>query len=117
MNNYCILFLSAIAVAQIAPLSAVETKSWTLDSKADYDKAKLERVAVRSDGKLTLAPAFAELLDSEEPYLWTVAQDSKGVLYAGGGSPGASSAKLFTIGRDGKSTKLAEWDQFVTSSR
>lgn len=108
MNNHSILFLSALAVAQTLPLIAVETKTWTLDSKSDYDKAKLERVALRSDGKLTLAPTFVELLDSEEPYLWAVAQDSKGLIYAGGGSPGASSAKLFVIGRDGKSKKLAE---------
>ncbi len=108
MNNHSILFFSALAVAQTLSLNAVETKTWTLDSKSDYEKAKLERIALRSDGKLTLAPTFAELLDSEEPYLWAAAQDSKGVIYAGGGSPGASSAKLFVIGRDGKSKKLAE---------
>ena len=108
MNNNRILFLSAFAVAQTLSLNAVETKTWTLNSKSDYDKAKLERVALRSDGKLTLAPTFTELLDSEEPYLWAVAQDSKGVIYAGGGSPGASNAKLFAIGRDGKSKKLVE---------
>ena len=108
MNNHSILFFSALAVAQTFSLNAVETKTWTLDSKSDYEKAKLERIALRSDGKLTLAPTFAELLDPEEPYLWAAAQDSKGVIYAGGGSPGASSAKLFIIGRDGKSKKLAD---------
>ncbi len=101
-------FFGAIALASPFVLNAVETKTWSLDTKADFEKAKFDKVALRSDGKLSLAPTFAELLDSEEPYLWAVAQDSKGVIYAGGGSPGASTAKLFVIDRNGKSKKLAE---------
>ena len=108
MTSHRIFLFSALALAYPFHLSAVETKMWSLETKADYDKAKLEKVALRSDGKLTLAPSFTELLDSEEPYLWAVAQDSKGNIYAGGGSPGASTAKLFSIDRNGKSKKLAE---------
>jgi hypothetical protein len=107
MKTYRTFFFGALALAPCFVV-AVETKMWSLDTKADYEKAKFEKVALRSDGKLSLAPTFTELLDSEEPYLWAVAQDSKGLIYAGGGSPGASAAKLFVIDRNGKSKKLAE---------
>ena len=108
MNCTRTSFLCALLVAQSSQLRAAETKTWSVETKADYEKAKLEKVALRSDGKLMLAPALTELLDSEQPYLWTVTQDSKGNVYAGGGSPGASSAKLFQIDKAGKSKTLAE---------
>ena len=108
MNRTRTTFLCALLVAQTTQLRAAETKTWSLEKKSDYDKAKLEGIALRSDGKLTLAPVFPEVLDSEQPYLWAVIQDSKGTIFAGGGSPGASSAKLFQIDKAGKSKTLAE---------
>ena len=38
-----------------------------------------EKSSIRSDGHLTLAPQFKELDSTTVPYLWAVAQDSKGV--------------------------------------
>ena len=103
------LFLSACA--SILPLAcAGETKNWVLDSRADFEKGSIKKLSLRSDGKLTLAPALRELLDSSTPYLWTIAQDSKGNLYAGGGGPNNSKAKLFAIDASGKSRTLAELD-------
>ena len=108
MNRTFSTFLCAVLLAYPLQLRAAQTKTWSLETKADYEKSKLEKVAVRSDGKLALAPVFAELLDSGQPYLWAVAQDSKGNIYAGGGSPGASAAKLFMLDKSGKSKTLAE---------
>ena len=66
---------------------AVETETWTHDSAADYEKAAAKRLAVRGDGRLSLAPAFQEIHDPPLPYLWAVAEDSKGRVYVGGGGP------------------------------
>jgi hypothetical protein len=105
------LSLAAVAIATaVLPLTAVETKFWQQDTLADFEKGNLDRVSVRSDGRLSLAPVVAEILDSSTPYLWAVAQDSKGNLYAGGGGPTGSTAKLFQIDRSGKSSVLAEID-------
>ncbi|MDP3001165.1 MAG: hypothetical protein Q8N47_27025, partial [Bryobacterales bacterium] len=101
------LFTAAAALVAASAL-AVETKTWTQDGQADYEKATLKRVSLRSDGRLTLAPAFGEILDSSATYLWAVAVDSKGNRYAGGGAPGASTAKLFQVDAAGKSSVLAE---------
>ncbi|MCS6954304.1 MAG: hypothetical protein RMK57_04640 [Bryobacterales bacterium] len=73
-------------------LWAVETRTWRQGDAADFEKASLKRIALRSDGRLMLAPAFVEVLDSGLPYLWALARDSNGIVYAGGGGPGAGAA-------------------------
>jgi hypothetical protein len=61
---------------------------------------------MRSDGRLSLAPKSREVFDTGSPYLWALAPDSKGNLYAGGGT----NAKVFRIGADGKGKLLVELD-------
>jgi hypothetical protein len=63
-------------------------------------------LSMRSDGRLSVAPKLTELFDPSAAYLWALARDSKGNLYAGGG-PGA---KLYMISPDGAHKKLAEFD-------
>jgi hypothetical protein len=99
----------AIAVA-VLPLPAVQTKFWEQNDISDFEHGNLNKLSVRSDGRLFLAPVVSEMLDSSTPYLWTVARDSKGNVYAGGGGPTGSTAKLWVIDRAGKSKVLAELD-------
>lgn len=94
------------ALLAAASLWAVETKTWQQSDLADFEKGTLRRLSVRSDGRLTLAPQVTELFDSSTAYLWAVAADSKGVIYAGGGMPGATEAKLFAV-ENGKSRVVA----------
>ncbi len=101
-------FTTAMAALVAASAFAVETRTWTQDSQSDYEKATLKRISVRTDGRLTLAPALNEILDASTTYLWAVAVDSKGNRYAGGGEPGASTTKLFLIDPKGAHRVLAE---------
>lgn len=101
------LFLAACAAA-LPTLCAGETKNWVLDSRADFEKGNIKKLSLRSDGRLSLAPAVRELLDSSTPYLWAIAQDSKGNLFAGGGGPNNSTSKLYAIDPNGKTKTLAE---------
>src|ERR1035441_8046076 len=94
-----ILLLAASGV-----LSAGQTRTWTQGEAADFEKGNLKNLALRSDGRLTLAPATRELFDTTESYLWALARDSKGNLYAGGGT----SAKLYRIPPDGKGKLRSE---------
>src|SRR5687768_18519635 len=92
-----------------APLVfAVETRSWVHNDQVDFEKGTLKNLSLRSDGRLTLAPVFRELLDPAAAYLWAVAVDSKGTLYTGGGGPSASSSKLTAVDAAGKSRMVAE---------
>ncbi|MBS1831274.1 MAG: hypothetical protein JST65_01095, partial [Acidobacteria bacterium] len=105
------IFSSAAALLLASLLPAVETRSWQQGAMSDYDKAKLTRLSLRSDGRLTVAPAVKELHDASAPYLWGCAQDSKGNLYVGGGSMSGASEKLLKVEpATGKTTTIAELD-------
>jgi sugar lactone lactonase YvrE len=88
---------------------AVSTRTWLCSSYADFEKGELKGVSLRSDGRVTLAPKTTELFDSSLAYLWALARDSKGVLYAGGG-PGARVYKFAAGPNDAKPEKIAEFD-------
>src|SRR6185295_14221237 len=88
-----------------AACQAGETRLWLQSEFADFEKGVLKKLSLRSDGRVMLAPMFTERLDSSSAYLWTIAQDSAGNLYTGGG-PGA---KLYRIA-GGASKVIAEFD-------
>src|SRR5689334_4533139 len=83
---------------------AGQTRTWTETEFADFEKGISHNLSLRSDGLLTLAPRFRELYDTSSSYLWTLARDSKGNLYAGGG-PGA---KVYRLTPKGDKKLLAE---------
>ena len=84
----------AISVAAVllaaGPVLAEHTRWWRQSSFEDFDKGTAKGVALRSDGKLFLAPHFAEFADANLAYLLALRADSKGNLYAAGGSNGAT---------------------------
>lgn len=90
--------LTALLLTTAALLTASQTRTWTQSDYADFEKGAIKNLSVRSDGLLSLAPRSHELMDTSAAYLWALAQDSKGNLYAAGG-PGA---KLFRISPDAK---------------
>ncbi len=91
-------------------LSATDTKVWSQSDQADFEKGDRKNLSLSSQGRLRLAPQFDELLDSSSVYLWALAQDSKGNLYAGGGGPGGPGARVYIIPPKGKGKVLAEFD-------
>ncbi len=110
MHKYSGLVCAAALTLALVPLNAVETKYWQQEDLSDFEKGNLDKLSLRSDGQLSLAPVVSEILDSSTPYLWTIAQDSKGNVYTAGGGPNGSTAKLYRINSAGKSDVLAELD-------
>jgi WD40 repeat protein len=82
------------------PLLAEHTRRWRQSTYDEFLKGTAHGVAVRSDGRLELAPKFTLLADADASYLWSVRLDPKGTLYAAGGSP----AKVFRFDSNGKAT-------------
>src|SRR5258705_10258597 len=80
------------------PLLAEHTRRWRQSTYKEFLKGTAHGVAVRSDGRLELAPKFALLADADASYLWSIRLDPKGTLYAAGGSP----AKVFRFDSNGK---------------
>ena len=71
-----------------SPLLSEHTRRWRQSTYDEFLKGTAHGVAVRSDGRLELAPKFSLLADADASYLWSVRLDPKGTLYAAGGSPG-----------------------------
>jgi hypothetical protein len=92
--------LTALLLTTAALLTASQTRTWTQSDYSDFEKGVIKNLSVRSDGLLSLAPRSRELMDTSAAYLWALAQDSKGNLYAAGG-PGA---KLYRISPDAKTS-------------
>ncbi|PYT40376.1 MAG: hypothetical protein DMG45_09620 [Acidobacteria bacterium] len=92
INVLCFLYL---------PSSFAEhTRRWRQSAYDEFLKGTAHGVAVRSDGRLELAPKFSLLADADASYLWSIRIDPKGTLYAAGGSP----AKVFRFDSPGKPT-------------
>jgi WD40 repeat protein len=82
----------------LPPSFAEHTRRWRQSTHEEFLKGTARGVAVRSDGRLELAPKFTLLADADASYLWSVRLDPKGALYAAGGSP----AKVFRFDANGK---------------
>ncbi len=104
------LKLAAATAAVAALCAATETKVWSLGDYSDFEKGSAKRLSLTSDGRLTLAPSFRELFDSASVYLWALAEDSKGNVYAGGGGPGGPGARVYVIPPSGKGKLLVQLD-------
>jgi WD40 repeat protein len=89
-----------VACALVA--RAEHTRRWRSSTYEEFLKGKANGVAVRSDGRLELAPKFALIADADASYLWSLRTDPKGVLYAAAGSP----AKVFRFDTAGKPTAV-----------
>ena len=93
-------------LTSVSCLLSSQTRTWTQSDYSDFEKGNLKNLSLRSDGLVTLAPQFQEIYDTSSAYLWALARDSKGNLYAGGG-PGA---KLYRLSASGDKKTLADLD-------
>ncbi len=104
------VFPTPALLALAVGVYAVETQFWEQSDQPDYEKATLNGISVRSDGRLSLAPVFQEVFEASTPYIWSLAEDSKGNVYAGGGGSDGSTAELFVVDAKGTGKVLAALD-------
>ena len=97
------LFFLLIAICA-STTQAEHTRRWRQSTYEEFLKGTAHGVAVRSDGRLELAPRFTLLADADASYLWSLRLDRKGTLYAAGGSP----AKVFRFDASGKPATVFE---------
>src|SRR5580704_13719806 len=100
-NLVCLL-----AVGILLPFSALaeHTRYWRQTDFIDFQKGTAKGVAVRSDGKLRPALKFDSFADPNLAYVWALRLNSKGQLYAAGGSD----AKVLRFDDAGKPTTVFE---------
>jgi hypothetical protein len=78
------------------------THSWEQSSFSDLSKGTAKGVAIRSTGGLELSPAFKSLATTPSTYIWAIAADPAGNVYAAAGAP----ARIYRITPDGKSAAI-----------
>ena len=86
----------AVSVAAFAQ----GTRSWEQSKFDDLEKGTASGVAIRNTGGLELAPSFKSLYATPSTYIWAIAADDAGNVYAATGSP----ARVYRITPDGKSS-------------
>lgn len=69
-------------------LCAVQPTVVTFDSRDKLEQGTLENVSIGKDGELRTSPKKEPLFLSNEPFVWDLARDSKGTLYASTGNHG-----------------------------
>ena len=96
---FFVLFLifSTLALAQ-------GTRLWKETGYDDFERGTAKGVAIRSDGLLELAPAFSPLYTSPSTFIWSIAAEKDGTVYAATGAP----ARLYRITPDGRGTVIFE---------
>src|SRR5262245_14389029 len=88
-------------------ITGEHTRRWRQSTYDEFLKGTTRGIAVRSDGRLELAPKVTQLADADASYLWSVKLDAKGTPYASGGSP----AKVFKLDGNGKTATAFQSSQ------
>jgi sugar lactone lactonase YvrE len=88
------------------------TRTWEQSKFEELVKGTPNGVALRSMGGLELAPAFKPLATTASTYLWSIASDPSGNVYAAAGSP----ARVYLIAPDGKVSTIFEPQELQVQS-
>jgi hypothetical protein len=75
-------------LAHPGPASAVSSQTWRQRERADFEKGEPKGLALGADGALRLSPRLDTLFESSQPYLWALARDGRGTIFAAGGNDG-----------------------------
>ncbi len=84
--------------------SAEGTRTWEQSRFDELIKGTAHGVAFLSGGGLELAPAFRSLATTPSTYIWSIASDASGDIYAAAGAP----ARVYRVTPDGTFTTIFE---------
>ena len=93
-----------ILLACVSLAVAEGTRLWKETGYEEFQRGTTRGVAIRSTGQLELAPAFKAIYTSPSSFIWSIASDKDGVVYAATGAP----ARVYRITPDGKANVIFE---------
>ena len=97
--NALLVALAAVLMAASVQARAQGTHLWTQSQMEEFEKGTPAGVAIESDGHLRQSPGLTDLLTTPSTFVWSLATDKTGAIFAGTGSP-ASVLRL--AGRKGE---------------
>ena len=92
-----LLRLSAFVLITAAAF-AQGTRTWVQGNFDDFERGTSKGIAIRSDGYIELAPAFRALATTQSTFLWSIASDDRGNVFAAAGAP----SRVYRINPEGK---------------
>jgi len=98
------LFFAILFFALAVLVFAEGTRQWKETGYDDFERGTARGVAIRSTGQIELAPAFKAIYTSPSTFIWGIAADKDGVVYAATGAP----ARVYRVTPDGKSSIVFE---------
>ena len=96
--------LPLILLSACGTILAVTPQFWENFTQEDLLKGTLTRVSLSADGRLSLAPDYALVHDTKQPYIFSMVRDKAGNLYVGTGHEG----KVIRIDAQGKGSVYFE---------
>jgi hypothetical protein len=104
-RTLALIFAVALSNVALSAFALAEgTRNWEQSKFDDLIKGTAHGIAFPSDGGLELAPTFKSLATLPSTYVWAIASDAAGNIYAATGAP----ARVYRITPDGKSTAIFE---------
>jgi WD40 repeat protein len=100
MKKSTVLYTLVLFCAQC--LWAEGTRIWKQSSFEDFEKGTAKGVAITSEGSLELAPALKAVYTTPSTYIWSIAADGAGNVFAAAGAP----ARVYRVTPDGKTTVI-----------
>ena len=102
MHKHVRFMTIAALLVSAGSLFAQGTRTWDQSKFEEFEKGTPKGVAIRSDGHLELAPSFRPLATTQSTYLWGIASDDRGNVFAAAGAP----ARVYRITPEGKVSVL-----------
>lgn len=95
-----VFVLSFLILVGVPRLFSEGTRLWKQSSFEDFEKGTAKGVAITSEGSLELAPAFKPVYTTPSTYIWAIAADGQGNVYAAAGAP----ARVYRVTPDGQAS-------------
>jgi hypothetical protein len=95
-----ILFASALLLSAYLPANGSTPRIQTFNAFADFERGTPKNLSILYDGKIALAPQTKRLMDTGDPFIWSIVTDKKENIYIATGNDG----RVYRISAFGDST-------------
>ena len=94
-------FLTGLLILVLAQfVMAAKPRVYSYNSQSDFERGTYKGISILHPGKITISPAMQMIAETGDPYIWDMACDSKGNVYAATGNDG----KLYRYTANGDSS-------------
>jgi hypothetical protein len=105
---YCVIFVLLISTVVFAD----GTRTWEQSSYEEFEKGTAKGVAIHSNGRLELAPPLKAISTTPSTFVWALAADASGDIYAAAGAP----ARVYRITPQGEVSIVFEPQELQVQS-